>query len=103
LSYAQRQDVEAGGFEDFITKQAGGLKALVAAERQARRPESKPGSRTDEARAKLRTAPALSLSEIASSDEFGVLIARRRADGGYEPVALVEDSALVEKAIRRAA
>ena len=54
LSYAQRQEIGTGGFEDFITKQPGGLKALVAAERQARRPEGKPETRTDEASAKLR-------------------------------------------------
>ena len=42
LSFAQRQEIELGGFQDFIEKQPGGLKALVAAERQARRPEPKP-------------------------------------------------------------
>ncbi|MBV9528146.1 hypothetical protein [Sphingomonas sp.] len=103
LSYAQRQDVAAGAFEDFIGKQAGGLKALVAAEREARRPEGKADTRASEARTRLRAAPALSLSTLACAEEFGVLIARRRDDGGYEPVAIVEDSALVEKAIRRAA
>jgi hypothetical protein len=103
LSYAQRQDVGAGEFEAFIAKQAGGLKALVAAERQARRPDGKPDTRASEARARLRTAPALSLDALSCAEEFGVLIARRREDGSYEPVAMVEDSALVEKAIRRAA
>jgi len=103
LSFAQRQEIGAGGFEDFISKQAGGLKALVAAEREARRPQNKPETRTDAARAKLRSAPALSLDALACGDEFGVVIARRRADGGYEPVAVVDDSALIEKAIRQAA
>jgi hypothetical protein len=103
LSYARRQEIEAGAFEDFITKQPGGLKALVAAEREARRPDKRPETRTDEARSKLRSAPALSLDALACDEEFGVVIARRRADGGYEPVAVVDDSALVDKAIRRAA
>jgi hypothetical protein len=103
LSYAQRQDVGEGEFEVFIGKQAGGLKALVAAERQARRPEGKSDTRADEARARLRVAPALSLNALPCAEEFGVLIARRRDDGGYEPIAMVEDSALVDKAIRRAA
>ena len=103
LAFAQRQDIASGGFEDFIGKQAGGLKALVAAEREARRPQNKPETRTEAARAKLRAAPALSLEALACADEFGVVIARRRPDGGYEPVAVVEDSALVDKAIRRAA
>jgi len=103
LSFAQRQEIGAGDFENFISKQAGGLKALVAAERDARRPQNKPETRTDAARAKLRSAPALSLDALACGDEFGVVIARRRADGGYEPVAVVDDSALIEKAIRQAA
>ncbi|MGZ2412022.1 hypothetical protein ACUXST_001443 [Sphingomonas sp. F9_3S_D5_B_2] len=103
LSYAQRQDVAVGAFEAFITKQPGGLKALVAQERQARRPEGKPDTRTDQARAKLRTVPALSLQSIVADDEFGVVITRRTADGGYEPVAVVDDSKLVEKALRQAA
>jgi len=102
LSYARRQDIGAGSFEDFIAKQPGGLKALVAAEREARRPQARPETPTDEARAKLRTAPALSLDALVCDDEFGLVIARRRPDGGYEPVAMVEDSALVERAIRRA-
>ena len=57
LSYAQRQEVASGAFKDFIERQPGGLKALVAAERQARRPEAKPDTRGDAARAKLRAAP----------------------------------------------
>ena len=102
LSYAQRQDVELGGFKPFIEKQAGGLKALVAAERQARRPDSKPDSRGEAARAKLRSAPAMSLAEMPADEEFAVVITRRNADGSHEPVAVVDDEALVERAIRKA-
>jgi hypothetical protein len=103
LSYAQRQDLAAGAFQDFIEKQAGGLKALVAAERQARRPESAPDTKGEAARAKLRTAPSISLADLPASDEFAVVVTRRRPDGSHEAVALVEDEALVERAIRRAA
>ena len=39
LSNAQRNAVPESGFLAFIESQPGGLKALVAAERQARRPE----------------------------------------------------------------
>ena len=103
LSYAQRQDVDFGQFEDFIGKQAGGLKALVAAERQARRPEPKADTRTEAARLKLRAAPAISLAHLPSHDEFALVVTRKAADGTYEPVAVIDDEALVEKAIRRAA
>src|SRR3954451_699499 len=103
LSYAQRQEIASGAFRDFIEKQPGGLKALVAAERQARRPDAKPDTRGDAARAKLRTAPPISLAEVPSEEEFAVIITRRGADGSHEPVAIIDDEALVERAIRRAA
>jgi hypothetical protein len=103
LSYAQRQQIELGGFKDFIEKQPGGLKALVAAERQARRPEPKRDTRGDAARARLRSAPAMSLADVPAWEEFAVVITRRAADGTHEPVAVVEDEALIERAIRKAA
>jgi hypothetical protein len=103
LSYAQRQEVTFGGFQKLIEAQPGGLKGLVAAERLARRPEPKPDTRGQDARNRLRQAPALSLDELASDDEFSVVVTRRRPDGGHEPVAVVSDPALVERAIRRSA
>jgi hypothetical protein len=103
LSYAQRQRIGQGDFKDFIEKQAGGLKALVAAEREARRPEPKADTKGEIARAKLRQAPAMSLQDISVDDEFAVVVTRRTNEGGFEPVAVVEDPALVEKAIRKVA
>ena len=101
LSYAKRQGVEIGGFQDFIEKQAGGLKALVAAERTARRPDAKADTKTEAARAQLRTVPTVSLADVPATEEFALVLTRRNADGHHEPVAVVEDEALVEKAIRR--
>ena len=103
LSFGKRQDVQSGGFQDFIEKQPGGLKALVAAERDARRPAAKPDTKTDAARAALRKAPPISLADLPRTEEFAVVITRRAADGTHEPVAIVDDEALVERAIRRAA
>jgi hypothetical protein len=103
LSYAQRQQIALGAFQDLIDKHLGGLKALVAAERQARRPEPKPDTRGEAARAKLRTASPISLDEVPAEEEFAVIVTRRNTDGSHEPVAIVEDEALVERAIRRAA
>ena len=102
LSYAQRQQIAVGGFQDFIEKQPGGLKALVAAERQARRPETKADSKGEVARARLRSAPPISLADVPAEEEFAVVVTRRGADGTHEPVAIVEDEALLERAIRRA-
>jgi hypothetical protein len=102
LSFAKRQNVDFGGFEKFIEQHAGGLKALVAAERSARRPDTSPDTKTEVARIKLRAAPALSLADVTATDEFALVITRRGADGRYEPVAVVDDEALIERAIRSA-
>jgi len=102
LSYAQRQELGFGDFQSFIERQPGGLKAMVAAERQARRPEPSPDTKGEVARAKLRTAPSITLAEVSSAEEFAVVITRRGADGRHEPIAILEDEALIERAIRRA-
>lgn len=102
LSYARRQDIELGGFLKFIESQAGGLKALVAAERQAKRPEPKVDTKSEAAKAKLREAAPIALETVAGDSEFALVLARRRIDGGVEAVAVVEDEAMIEKAIRRA-
>ena len=54
------------------------------------------------AKAKLRDAAPIALEAISPESEFALVLTRRRADGGVEPVAVVEDEAMVEKAIRRA-
>jgi len=101
LANAQRHAVPESGFVAFIEGQTGGLKALVTAERQARRPEPRPDTRGDAAREALRAAGILSLGSLASTEEFVLVVARRAADGGYEPVASVEDAAMLDRAIRR--
>jgi hypothetical protein len=103
LSYARRREIGAGGFQIFIESQPGGLKALVAAEREARRPEPRPDTRGEAARARLRTVAPISLAEVPADEEFAVIVTRRGADGRHEPVAVVDDEALVERAIRRVA
>lgn len=103
LSYAQRRDIGAGGFQIFIESQPGGLKALVAAERDARRPEPRPDTRGEAARARLRTVAPISLEEVPADEEFAVIVTRRGADGRHEPVAVVDDEGLVERAIRKVA
>ena len=103
LSYAQRQQIACGAFQNFIEQQSGGLKALVAAEREARRPEPKTDTKGEVARARLRSAPSISLLEVPAGEEFAVIVTRRGADGTHEPVAIIDDESLVERAIRRAA
>jgi hypothetical protein len=102
LSFARRQGVDLGGFQQFIEKQPGGLKALVAAERAARRPDARADTKGETARAQLRAAPPLSLQDVPASNEFALVLTRRGPDGHHEPVAFVDDEALIERAIRRA-
>jgi len=103
LSFALRQEIGFGAFQDFIERQPGGLKALVAAERQARRPEPRRDTKGDAARAQLRAARTISLADVPADEEFAVVVTRRGADGRHEPVAILDDEALIERAIRRAA
>ena len=103
LSYAQRQDIAIGGFQPLIEKQPGGLKALVAAERQARRPDGRAVDSGEAAREHMRAAPPLALADIQAAQEFALVLTRRDADGRLQAVALIEDEALVDRAIRRAA
>jgi hypothetical protein len=103
LSFAQRQEIALGTFQDFIEKQPGGLKALVAAERQARRPDAKSDTKGEVARARLRSAPSISLADVPAEEEFAVVVTRRGTDGSHEAVAIVDDEALVERVIRRIA
>jgi hypothetical protein len=103
LSNAQRNAVPESGFVTFIEGQPGGLKALVAAERQARRPDPRPDTRGETAREALRNANTMSLATLTSSEEFVLVLTRRSADGGYEPVATVDDAAMLDRAIRRSA
>ncbi len=101
LSYAARQNVELGAFLGFIESHAGGLKALVAAERQARRPEPKPDTKTEKARERLRSARPVSLDSIDNGEEFALVLTRRSGEGHHEAIAVVDDRSLVERVIRR--
>ena len=102
LSFAQRSAVDFGGFKPFLTAQAGGLKGLVAAERLARRPLRDGEDRAEKARDTLRAAPVLSLASLPEDEEFALVVTRRGPDGVHQPVAIVDEPALVERAIRRA-
>ncbi|HZU50982.1 MAG TPA: hypothetical protein VE968_03815 [Sphingomicrobium sp.] len=102
LSYARRQETEIGGFQALIENRPGGLKGLVSAEREARRPGQKNDSKLDAARARLRSAPTISLSDVPTDEEFAIVVTRRGARGVHEAVAVVGDPALIERAICRA-
>ncbi|WBO23798.1 PAS domain-containing protein [Sphingomonas abietis] len=103
LSYAQRVGIEAGGLADHIELQPGGLKAMVAAERQARKPATAPPSHAEIARAALRkVAPQMVIDLPSDAGEFVLLLARREEDGRLAVIAPVpEEQGLVDRAIRK--
>ena len=103
LANAERNAVDFGCFQDFLDAADGGLKGLVAAERKARRPAEAAGDKGEAGRAALRAAAAIALGELATNEEFALVITRRNAAGVHEPVCLVNDAATLERLIRGAA
>jgi hypothetical protein len=103
LSWARRSALPAGDLPDYLDRYEGGLKAVVKAERDARRPEPKPDAGAAALEA-MRAALALAYADVdAGEDEFVLLLARREGDGRVAIVAPLADKALVERAIRKAA
>lgn len=103
LSHAERANVDFGGFQDFVEQAEGGLKGLVAAERKARRPDQPTEDKLELGKTALRAAPPLSLAQLQTNQEFALVLTRRNADGLHEVVELVADSAMLDRALRRAA
>ncbi|MEA3010323.1 MAG: hypothetical protein QOJ91_2015 [Sphingomonadales bacterium] len=100
LSWARRQALPAGALRERLEGE--GLKSLVSAERRARRPEPRPDT-GDSAREALRLARPLGHVDLPGKAEFVLLIARRDEVGGLAVLGPVEDEAMLERAIRKAA
>ncbi len=101
LSHAKRNAVPEGGLDAFLEAAEGGIKGVVKAERDHRRPPAKPDV-FQRIAAELRVRPPIAHVDIQSTDEFVVLLARQ-GHGGLDIVAKVEDSPLIERAVRKAA
>jgi hypothetical protein len=109
LSWAKRSGLAAGSMAATLEAFEGGLKAMVAAERLARRPAARP-DRSAERQQRLRDAPALAylsgprLGSDAAPGEFVLLIARSEGDGRVAIVApALRDARLVAGALAKAA
>jgi len=104
LSWARREALPQGSLAATLEAQPGGLKAVVRAERQARRPEPKPDP-IEQARARLREAGPIGFVELAveGEGEFVLFVGRREPDGRIALVAPVADPALTDRAVRKAA
>ena len=103
LSYAERENVDFGGFQKFVEEADGGLKGLVAAERKARRPDQPVEDKLEAGKSALRGASPIPLAQLPTNQEFALVLTRRNADGVHEVVELVVDSAMLDRAIRRIA
>lgn len=109
LAWAQRMEIGTGDFAQVLEGFDGGLKAVVAAERSARRPAPRP-DRSEARRAQLRAAPALELLDgaplgaEAEAGEFVLLLARSEGDGRVAIVApALTDAKLIDRALAQAA
>jgi hypothetical protein len=103
LSHGHRLGMASGGLRRMLEGREGGLKAIVAAERAARRPTAAPPSAAETARKTLRDAKPCATIDMPTGDgEFVLLIARRDGDGRLAVLAPVpDDDTLVDRAIRR--
>jgi hypothetical protein len=106
LQFAQRHAIPMGGLADVLAKYDGGLKAIVAAERKAKKVAAgvQLAPSSEDSRPRLRAARKKDLSEFAGAgDEFILFVGRREADGSVAIVGTVQgDAALTEKALRKA-
>jgi len=106
LSWARRGGIGAGGFAGAIENFDGGLKAVIQAERRARRGEdARPEPLSIEAiRDALRDAAPIAFADgiDLGGAEYGLLIARAEADGRVAIIGIA-DQGLTDKALRKAA
>ncbi len=107
LAGAARADVALGGFATFVEQVPGGLKAIVAAERVARRAERDKPLAPRNARIKedMRAAPVLAhIRDLKVTDdaEFILLVARRDGDQGVAVIdAVPHAETLIDAALTR--
>ncbi|SFP88008.1 hypothetical protein [Sphingomonas rubra] len=98
LGHARRHGIAAGRLPTFLDGFAGGIKAVVAAERAARKPAP-----AAERHATLADRPAiarLSLQIDAAAGTGVVLVARMGDDGVLDIVEVRADEALASRALR---
>ena len=97
LTHARRVGVGAGALAAYLDRFPGGIKALVAAERQERRGPTPPAEK------KVDRAPIATVQlDPAPAEGLIVLLARSDGAGRIEVLAASDDARLVAAAVRRA-
>ena len=108
LSHAHRLDLPRDGVASHIRATEGGLKAIVAAERRAKREErgetaEKVVSIREKLAAKLRALEAKSLDDLGGGEEFALVLVRRTADGIVVLGEAEHNRAMIERVGRKLA
>jgi hypothetical protein len=102
LSHARNSGIGQGRLYHYLEACAGGIKAIVQAERAARKPEASARTRDVRAVEKARSLSPRGIIEIEGSDEFVILIARRVDDGHVAVLGQVDaDQKALDKALRQ--
>lgn len=108
LAHADRHNVVPGDFQAFVDDFDGGLKAVVAEERRARRGEQAPQRQSEleaamEAARDIEALGHINLPDCEGDDEFVLIVARRNLiRDGYDIIGRDPCSATqVQHAIRR--
>lgn len=101
LDHARRHAVAPGALPGFLELHVGGIKAVVEAERAARRPPSRPDAFA-QAAAELRSRPVLAELALPGGGEWVVLVARREGDA-VQVLGEIAAAGFVQQAVRRAA
>jgi hypothetical protein len=103
LSHAKRTGMVKGEVLPLLNRTAGGLKAIITSERVARRPEPK-AAKANLLLDKVRQIVPKGIVEMAGSEEFIILFARR-IDSDHVAVlgAVDHDESLMKKALRQIA
>ena len=101
LDHARRHEVDAGALPTFLELHGGGMKAVIAAERAARRPAG-PVDPQGRAEAELLGRPVLAELTLPGDDGWIVLVARRES-GTARVLAEITTPGTVNAAIRQAA
>jgi hypothetical protein len=103
LAFARRMQVAKGELAELLIASPGGIKAIIARERAARRGDTHAAVQRKGWQATARALPARPLAELAHDGaEFALVMVRRRP--GAEPAMLGEiadDAALLARAVRR--
>ncbi|MBB5716432.1 PAS domain-containing protein [Sphingomonas aerophila] len=96
LSHARRHDIGAGGLGAFLDSFPGGIKGVVAAEREAKRPA--PAAKPP----RPARAPIAHVAFDLPGDtgETVVLVARIAAGGGFDLLGTSRDASLADRALR---